>query len=156
MADSDPSSKARTPASEIPTAPNDGSQSKDAAAARESKKLPEWASFTGFIAAISIFAFTTSRLYVVGLGLALHHPLAIYFTPADYLQITPVWAIPCSVIICFYIFLHWILTVLVHYAHLRSEATFASIPLTYLILLYLFGLEGGAVDPISSARKRGC
>jgi hypothetical protein len=121
MADSDPSSKARAaPASEIPTAPNDGSKSKDAAAARESKKLPEWASFTGFIAAISIFAFTASRLYVVGLGLALSDlsqqinlPLAIYFTPADYVQITPVWALPCSGIICVYLFLHWILTVLV-------------------------------------------
>jgi hypothetical protein len=159
MADSDPSSKARAvPASE--TAPKDGSQSKDAAAASESKKLPEWASFTGFIAAISIFAFITSRLYVLGLGLALSQQLAIYFTPADYLQITPVWAIPCLVIILLYIILHGILTVLVHRAHLGSEATvengvpgsiregdggfwarfpdrhtFASIPLTYVILL---------------------
>jgi hypothetical protein len=89
MADSEPSSKERAaPASEIPTAPNDGSKFKDAAAARESKNLPEWASFTGFIAAISIFAFTTSRAYIVGIGLALKIPLAIYFTPADYLQIT--------------------------------------------------------------------
>jgi hypothetical protein len=57
MADSDPSSKAG--------------------------KLPEWANFTGFIAAISIVAFTTTRLYVVGLGLALRQQLAIYFTPAN-------------------------------------------------------------------------
>src|SRR5262249_9777382 len=102
MADSDPSSKARAaPASE--TAPKDGSQSKDAAIASESKKLPEWVNFTGFIAAISIFAFTTSRLYVVGLGLALRQQLATYFTPADYIQIAPVWVIPCLVIIFIYI-----------------------------------------------------
>src|SRR5260370_24022501 len=94
MADPGPSSKAcAAPGSE--TAPNDASQSKDAAAARESKKLPEWASFTGLIAAISIVAFTISRLYVVGIGFRLRQPIAIYFTPADYLALAFSWG-------CFY------------------------------------------------------
>jgi hypothetical protein len=77
------------------------------------------------------------------------------------------WAIPCSAIIFFYIVSHCILTVLVHYAHLRSKATvqngvpgpirgrdfaarlpnfltFVSIPLTYVIsfiAVYAFHVE---------------
>jgi hypothetical protein len=57
-------------------------------------KLPEWASFTAVVTGISVFAFATSSFYVFGLASALREPLAIYFSPTDYLRITPLWAIP--------------------------------------------------------------
>lgn len=65
-----------------------------APAPEKAGKLPEWASFTAVVTGISIFAFATSSFYVFGLASALREPLAIYFSPTDYLRITPLWAIP--------------------------------------------------------------
>ena len=60
----------------------------------KSGKLPEWASLTAVVTGITIFAFATSSFYVTGLAFLLQEPLAIYFSPTDYLRITPSWAIP--------------------------------------------------------------
>jgi hypothetical protein len=57
-------------------------------------KLPEWATATAVITGISIYAFAASSFYVYALARTLDKPLAIYFSPADYLRITPLWAIP--------------------------------------------------------------
>jgi hypothetical protein len=65
-----------------------------AAAPEKAGKLPEWVSLTGIVTAITVFAFVTSSFYVYGLGLSLNERLAIYFSPADYLRIAPLWAIP--------------------------------------------------------------
>jgi hypothetical protein len=63
-------------------------------APQKAGKLPEWASFTTAVTGITIFAFAASSFYVFGLVLAIKEPLAIYFSPIDYLRITPSWAIP--------------------------------------------------------------
>jgi hypothetical protein len=57
-------------------------------------KLPEWASATAAVTLITIFAFGTSSFYVDALGASFSEPLAIYFSPSDYLRITASWAIP--------------------------------------------------------------
>jgi hypothetical protein len=57
----------------------------------KSGKLPEWAKI---VTVVTIFAFVTSSYYVNALSRALEAPLATYFSPADYLRITPSWAIP--------------------------------------------------------------
>lgn len=63
-------------------------------------KLPEWASFTAAVTGVTIFAFATSSFYVFGLSYTLKKPLAVYFSPTDYLRITPSWAIPTLATLC--------------------------------------------------------
>jgi len=70
------------------------SEQPEAPAPEKSGKLPEWASFTAAVTLITIFAFGTSSFYVAGLASSLSEPLAIYFSPTDYLRITTSWAIP--------------------------------------------------------------
>jgi hypothetical protein len=60
----------------------------------KSSTVPEWASLAGIVTATTVFGFAASSFYVAGLASALDKPLAIYFSPADYLRITPPWAIP--------------------------------------------------------------
>jgi hypothetical protein len=76
------------------------------AAPEKAGKLPEWVNFTAAVTGITIFAFATSSFYVFGLAFALKEPLSIYFSPADYLRITPSWAIPTlgisALIVLFY------------------------------------------------------
>ena len=60
----------------------------------KASKLPEWASLTAVVTGISIYAFATSSFYVWGLADVLKKPLAVYFSPADYLRITPAWTVP--------------------------------------------------------------
>ncbi len=70
------------------------SEQPEAPAPEKSGKLPEWASFTAAVTLITIFAFGISSFYVAGLASSLREPLAIYFSPTDYLRITTSWAIP--------------------------------------------------------------
>jgi hypothetical protein len=63
-------------------------------ASKKDGKLPEWASFTAIIAGITFFAFAASSFFVYAFADHLDIPLAIYFSPTDYLKITPAWAIP--------------------------------------------------------------
>jgi hypothetical protein len=60
----------------------------------KASKLPEWASLTAVVTGISISAFATSSFYVWGLADVLKRPLAVYFSPTDYLRITPAWTVP--------------------------------------------------------------
>jgi len=63
-------------------------------APKKDGKLPEWASFTALVTTVTVFAFTTSSFYVNSVSSQLGYSLAIYFSPADYIRITPVWATP--------------------------------------------------------------
>jgi len=60
----------------------------------KASQLPEWASLTAVVTGISIYAFATSSFYVWGLADVLKKPLAVYFSPTDYLRITPAWTVP--------------------------------------------------------------
>ena len=70
---------------------NDSQTSPPSSPARQH---PDWASLTAVVTVSTVFAFTTSSFYVFAVGLNLPTPLAIYFSPTDYLRITPSWAIP--------------------------------------------------------------
>ena len=67
----------------------------------KASKLPEWASLTAVVTGISIYAFATSSFYVWGLADVLKKPLAVYFSPTDYLRITPAWTVPTLSIVGF-------------------------------------------------------
>jgi hypothetical protein len=54
----------------------------------------EWVNLTAVVTGISIYAFATSNFYVWGLADVLKKPLAVYFSPTDYLRITPGWTVP--------------------------------------------------------------
>ena len=47
--------------------------------APEAKKLPEWASFTVLVTAVTVFGFTTSNFYVFGLEASFGIPLRLIF-----------------------------------------------------------------------------
>jgi hypothetical protein len=67
-------------------------QAPRAPAPKKDGKLPEWASFTVLVTAVTVFAFAASGFYVFALTERLGVPLAVYFSPTDYLRITPSWA----------------------------------------------------------------
>lgn len=71
----------------------------------KSSTVPEWATLTGIVTATTVCAFAASSFYVAGLASALDKPLAIYFSPADYLRITPSWAIPTLALATLLLFL---------------------------------------------------
>ena len=56
-----------------------------------SAKLPEW---TAILTIITILAFSNSVCEVLALGLVLQTQLTSYFSPIDYVKITPAWAGP--------------------------------------------------------------
>src|SRR5215470_17775687 len=49
------------------------------------------------ITGTAITAFAASSLYVLGLSISIHQSLASHFDILDYIQITPVWALPALV-----------------------------------------------------------
>jgi hypothetical protein len=56
--------------------------------------LPEWATLTSIITAFTVLSFSSSSFFVGYFSGAIGFDLASYFSPTDYLRITPVWAIP--------------------------------------------------------------
>src|SRR5215831_9665891 len=54
----------------------------------DSAKVPEWAAL---LTIITILAFSNSFFEVLALGLVLNTQLTSYFSPIDYVAITPVW-----------------------------------------------------------------
>jgi hypothetical protein len=61
------------------------------------------ASLTAVVTGSAAVAFALSSLFVFGIGSALQASLAIYFSPGDYVRITPSWAIPPLVLGALYL-----------------------------------------------------
>src|SRR5215469_5200299 len=86
------------------------------------------------ITGTAITAFAASSLYVLGLSISIHQSLASHFDILDYIQITPVWALPALVafllcallgVLFYFVFLFYS-KILVHFgiAHVRPRLFF--------------------------------